>query len=122
MTNIRTLVFTFVFAVVFVLVTSPAIVAHHGTGISYDDTKPVVFKGRITKMVWANPHSIIFFDVLDDKGEAIEQWTAEGNSPYAWGRNGWTRNTVKAGDVVTLHLIRSRGGKNVGLLQKIVLP
>jgi hypothetical protein len=96
--------------------------AHHGTGISYDDTKPEVFKAKITKMVWANPHSVIFFDVLDEAGNKVSEWVAEGNSPYAWGREGWTRNTVKAGDIVTVHLIRSRGGKNVGLLRKIVLP
>ena len=97
--------------------------AHHGTGISYDDTKPLVFTNAvITEFLWANPHSIVFFDVKDDQGNVIEQWTAEGNSPYSWGRDGYTRNTIKPGDEVTIHLIRSRGGLNVGLLEKVVLP
>jgi len=102
------------------LMISIPMLSHHGTGISYDSTKPVVFKATITKFIWANPHSVIMFDVKDDQGN-VQHWSGEGNSPYSWGRAGYTANTVKPGDEVTIHLTRSRGGLNVGLVQKVVL-
>src|SRR5262249_28504752 len=64
--------------------------AHHGTGISYDLSKLVAVKGVIVKYAWSNPHSQLYFDVKDDKGN-IEHWSAEMNAPTSLERAGFTR-------------------------------
>ena len=56
------------------------VLAHHGTGISYDMKKEATVKGVITKFAWANPHSQLYFDVKDAKGN-VEHWAAEMRAP-----------------------------------------
>src|SRR5580704_2243961 len=77
------------------------IYAHHGSHVSYDMEKPVVLKGTVTEFVWSNPHSQIFFDVKDEKGDAVN-WGAETANPSALAKSGWTRNSLKPGDEVTV--------------------
>ena len=62
------------------LIASGPLFAHHGTGTSYDLHKVVVLKGVITKFNLMNPHSQLYFDVTDDKGE-IAHWSAEMRNP-----------------------------------------
>src|SRR5207245_4509556 len=72
--------------------------AHHGSA-TYDTQKVVVLKeAAITKFIWANPHSIAMFDVKDDKGSVIH-WAAEAGSPSALSLIGWTKNSLRPGDV-----------------------
>src|SRR5260370_37355305 len=52
------------------------LVAHHGTGVSYDATKPVTMKATVTEFRYANPHPQLFFDVTDDKG-VVAHWSGE---------------------------------------------
>jgi Family of unknown function (DUF6152) len=95
--------------------------AHHGSA-TYDTQKVVVLKdATITKFIWANPHSIAMFDVKDDKGD-IAHWAAEAGSPSALSLIGWTKNSLKPGDVVTVYAFQSKTGNPVGRLNKIVLP
>jgi hypothetical protein len=95
--------------------------AHHGSA-TYDTQKVVVLKdATITKFIWANPHSIAMFDVKDDKGN-VAHWAAEAGSPSALSLIGWTKNSLKAGDTVTVYTFQSKTGNTVGRLNKIVLP
>jgi len=64
--------------------------AHHGTGISYDMNKVTVVKGVITQFNWVNPHSQLFFDVKDDKGNVVN-WAAEMRAPGNLIANGYKR-------------------------------
>ena len=99
---------TFIFLVAGLLMVASPIVAHHGTGISYDLTKqPITAKAIVTEYKWANPHIQIFIDVKDDKGN-VEQWSIEGNSPYNWARMGWNRKTLKAGDEIVITFYPSK--------------
>jgi len=94
--------------------------AHHGSA-TYDTQKVVVLKeATITKFIWANPHSIAMFDVKDDKGSIIH-WAAEAGSPSALSLIGWTKNSLRPGDVVTVYTFQSKTGNPVGRLNKIVL-
>jgi hypothetical protein len=94
--------------------------AHHGSAV-YDTSKVVVLKDvTVTKFVWANPHSIAMFDVKDDKGN-IAHWAAEAGSPSALSLIGWTKNSIKPGDVITVYVFQSKTGNPVGRLNKIVL-
>jgi len=94
--------------------------AHHGSA-AYKADKVVVLKQAIvTKFVWANPHAMLLFDVKDDKGN-VSHWAGEAGSPAAVRQLGWNKNSVRAGDVITVHLYPSKFESNVGRLEKIVL-
>ena len=73
-------------------VSTPAI-AHHGTGISYDLSKLVSVKGVVVKFALSNPHSQLYFDVTDDKGN-VEHWSAEMNAPTNLERAGYSRRQM----------------------------
>jgi hypothetical protein len=106
-------------ALIFLAVGVP-VFAHHGSA-TYDTSKPVVLKdATITRFIWANPHSIAMFDVKDDKGTVVH-WAAEAGSPSALSLIGWTKNSLKPGDVVTVYAFQSKTGNPVGRLNKIVL-
>lgn len=106
--------------IVALLLTCVPLHAHHGSA-TYDTQKVVVLKdATITKFIWANPHSITMFDAKDDKGNVVH-WAAEAGSPSALGLIGWTKNSLKPGDVVTVYTFQSKTGNPVGRLNKIVL-
>jgi Family of unknown function (DUF6152) len=90
------------------LLVSGPVLAHHG-GSNYDVTASATVKGIVTEFQWVNPHALILVDVTDENGK-VEKWIAETNSPNTLSRQGWNRNTVKAGDQVTLVGHRVKGG------------
>jgi uncharacterized protein DUF6152 len=98
-----------------------SVFAHHGSHVSYDTEKSVVLKGTVTEFVWSNPHAQIYFDVKNDKGEAVN-WGAETANPANLAKNGWTRNSMKPGDEITVTMWPSKAGTPRGFLLKIVLP
>ena len=104
----------------FATVMSTAVLAHHG-GNLYDTTKAVVLKdATITKFEWGTPHNEIFFDVKSDKGE-VQHWVASTEPAPVMVERGWTRRSLKQGDVVTVYIFAAKNGATVGNLQKIVL-
>jgi len=94
--------------------------AHHGNA-AYDDKNPITIKGSVTEFAWTNPHVQIYLDVKDDKGSVVH-WSVETFSPGKLVRAGWTKDSVKAGDVVSINLIPAKSGAPVGFLHKLVLP
>lgn len=66
--------------------------AHHSFAAEFDGSKPVRLVGEITRIEWTNPHSYIYVDVADDKGN-VTNWACEGASPLALTRRGWKRAT-----------------------------
>jgi len=88
------------------------LIAHHSFGAEYDADKPVTVTGVITKIDWTNPHSHLFVDVKDDKGN-VANWKFEGYPPVVLYRTGWRKDvTMKAGDTVTVFGWRARDGTN----------
>ncbi|HEV2523391.1 MAG TPA: DUF6152 family protein [Candidatus Acidoferrales bacterium] len=94
--------------------------AHHG-GSEYDQDHPVTLKGSVTEFDWNNPHCQIFVDVKDDKGKVVS-WSLETYAPAVMKRAGWSRETLHAGDEVTITVIPSKRGNPVGMVRKVVLP
>jgi hypothetical protein len=95
--------------------------AHHGAA-AYDMSKPVVLKNAVvTKYSWINPHPLIVVDYKDEKG-AVQHWTTEMGSTPASELIGWTRTTLKPGDVITIYIWQSKTGLTVGRLNKIIMP
>ena len=82
--------------------------AHHGRS-NYDVSSAATVKGVVTEFQWVNPHALILVDVTGEDGK-IEKWIAETNSPNTLSRQGWSRNTVKVGDQITLVGHRVKGG------------
>jgi len=97
----------FVGAAVLLLVSGP-VFAHHGRS-NYDVSATATVKGTVTSFEWTNPHALIYLDVTNESG-TVEKWIAETNSPNTLSRQGWSRNTVKAGDLITLIGHRVKGG------------
>ena len=97
-----------------------AALAHHGSA-SYKTDKVIVMKqATVTKFLWANPHTMLLFDVKDDKGN-LSHWAGEAGSPSAVRLLGWNKNSLQPGDVITVHLYPSKFENHVGRLDKIVL-
>ena len=78
---------------------STTILAHHSTAM-YNMNRPVTVTGVVKRFEWTNPHAFIFLDVMDEKGNAVE-WEVEMMSLNHLRGYGWTRNTVKAGDLIS---------------------
>jgi hypothetical protein len=102
------------------LMTCSALLAHHGTNVSYDMSKHITMKATVAEFVWSNPHCQLYFDVKDDKGNVVK-WGGEMNSPGVLARAGWTRHELKAGDEITITVSPSKAGTHVGVVSKIVL-
>jgi DNA/RNA endonuclease YhcR with UshA esterase domain len=77
------------------------VLAHHSFSAEYDRSKPITVKGTVTKVEWMNPHARFYVDVKDDSG-AVTNWEFELGSPNGLMREGWSRNSLKEGDVVTV--------------------
>lgn len=87
-------------AVGLLAVASP-LFAHHAQ-VLYDNKTMITLEGTVTKMEWANPHILLFFDVKDDKGN-VENWGTEFSSPVTLRRTyGWSKDTFKPGDRITV--------------------
>jgi hypothetical protein len=93
--------------------------AHHSAA-AYETSTIVLSNATMKNMVWANPHTIVTFEVKDASG-AVATWNAESGSPSALTRMGWTRTALKAGDQVTVELFPARNGAKVGRLAKVTL-
>ena len=98
--------------------------AHHGTGVSYDQSKAFSVKATVVEFRYANPHPQLFFDVKNEKGEVVH-WSGEiAPNPAQLQQEGWGRKRSEAalapGTEVTVSLAPSRLGTPVGLINKIV--
>src|SRR6195256_2686178 len=80
---------------------SAPLVAHHSFAAEYDASKPVTLKGTVTRVEWTNPHARFYVDVKEESG-TVTNWNLELASPNVLSRQGWTRNSLKFGDVITV--------------------
>jgi hypothetical protein len=100
------------FLTMFSLVVVGSAYAHHGNS-AYDETRTITITGTATEFDFVNPHTQIYMDVKDDKGQVIH-WSVECNSPGIMRRSGWTRNSVKPGDQISVTLNPAKTGVPVG--------
>ncbi len=95
------------------LAAAPA-AAHHGAAAFALGTPTTLESATVTAFDWRNPHALIHFTVKDQK------WTAETAGLIILNRAGWTRNSVKAGDQVTIVGFAAKNGSPTMILQRIV--
>jgi hypothetical protein len=96
-------------------------VAHHSFSAEFDADKPVKLTGAVTQVEWTNPHAWIYIDVKDDAGK-VTNWGFELASPNGLMRSGWTRFSLKPGDVVTIEGTRAKNGSNRANAQNVITP
>jgi len=94
--------------------------AHHSFAAEYDSNKPVTLTGTVTKVEWMNPHARFYIDVKDQNG-AVSNWEMELGSPNGLMRAGWTRNSLKTGDVVTVWGALAKDGSKLANARKVTL-
>ena len=99
---------------------SPA-TGHHSFAAEFDSSKPVTLTGKVTKVEWTNPHAFFYIEVKDDKTGEVANWAAELNSPNSLMRLGWTRDSMKADDVVTVQGSLAKDGSKLLNARSIVL-
>lgn len=103
-----------------VLASGLSVAAHHSFSAQYDRDKPIILKGAITKMEWANPHIYFYIDVAETGG-ATAHWAIEGGAPNTLYRAGWRRDSARVGDLVTVDGFLARDGTKLVNMQTAVL-
>jgi Family of unknown function (DUF6152) len=102
----------------FSLSPGPAI-AHHGEA-AYETAKRLTVRATMTEFKWVNPHCQLRFDVSDDKGNK-QHWNVQAINPLMLSRYGWTRDSLKPGDMVTVVFRPAKNGEMTGILDRVVL-
>lgn len=97
----------------------PAI-AHHAFTAEFDSSKVLKLTGTVTKFEWTNPHAWFYIDVKNDDG-TVTNWGFEMNSPNQLLRNGWTRTSLKAGDVIAVEGFGARDGSHIGNAKAVTM-
>jgi hypothetical protein len=105
--------------IVFFLLGSSSAFAHHGTA-NYETTKSVTVKGSATSFQFINPHVTISMDVNDAKGN-VQNWQGVLTSPNRLTRSGWTKDSIRSGDVITISGFPAKSGSPEIWIQKVVL-
>jgi hypothetical protein len=107
-------------AAVFAIANTRPAVAHHAFTAVFDANQPIKLTGTVTKLEWQNPHTWFYIDVKDESGN-VRNWGMEMGSPNLLIRAGWSRNSLKIGDVVTVEGFRSKDGSSNGNAQVVTL-
>jgi hypothetical protein len=99
--------------------TCPAF-AHHPFASEFDASAPVRITGKVTRVEWSNPH--VRIHVTASAAAGNQNWILEAASPTELGRKGWTRNTVKTGDQITVEGYRAKSEPMTAAARMIELP
>jgi len=91
-----------------IVLSAASLPAHHSTA-PYDLVHGTILEGTVARFEWENPHAHIFLDVTGEEG-VVEHWTVEIDSPGHLRRLGWTQNTLKPGDWITVTGGRAKNG------------
>jgi Family of unknown function (DUF6152) len=94
---------------------------HHSFAAEFDINKPVKLTGSVTKLEWMNPHIWVYLDVKDDQG-ALQHWQCEGGAPNTLTRNGWSKDSLRYGDQVTIDGSLAKDGSKTCNIRMAKLP
>ena len=106
---------------VMTLCATTAAVAHHAFAAEFDATKPVKFRGTVTKMLWVNPHAWIYMDVKKDDG-TVEEWMIEAGTPNTLLRRGFTKESLQPGAEIIVDGYQAKDGERRANGRDVTLP
>ena len=108
------------FAAAVAVTAARPLIAHHSFAAEYDANKPITLTGTVTKVEWMNPHVYFYMDVKDTGGQTTN-WAIEGGAPNTLYRAGWRKDSVKFGDIVTVHGYLARDGTHLANMRTATL-
>ena len=100
-----------------VVASAVSLSAHHSWPVNMD--KLVTVKGTVMEFAWENPHPMITLEVRTDDGK-VEKWLIGGPAINRMEANGWTKATVKPGDVLTGTGYQFSDGQKIIRLDRVV--
>ena len=103
--------FAIVITAAAILLAAVPVWAHHAFAAEFDASKPIKFRGTVTKMEWINPHAWIHIDVKGDDGK-VTSWMIEAAAPNALLRRGWTKASLPAGTEILVEGYQAKDGAN----------
>lgn len=93
--------------------------AHHSIAAEFDQNKPVTFTGTVQEVEWTNPHTYTKVEVKNPDGSTVV-YRVEGGPPNALFRQGWRKDSLKAGEVVTVSGLRAKNSASMNVGQATI--
>jgi hypothetical protein len=104
-----------------VLVFAASAAAHHAFSAEFDQDKPVLLEGALTKADWTNPHAWIYLDVKSADGK-VANWAVEMGPPSALLRRGWKKSSMQVGVILKVEGFAAKNGKEFANATNVTMP